>query len=197
MTDQQVIDQLRRMKMFGNIDKMEADEYIRVLKCLNYTDLSWAVDWLIKNHEYKTFPIPNEIYRHAKENSAKRSQEEHSNINHGQCGSERSYHIFMAALGATMRCGREDFTRLKGKLLDVNRRCGDDPAREEEFCNAALEIIEEAKSIAGVTNKRKMPKAIMGDGRGNRADAPPKPAPVTQDVQAEPVSDIDKDGLPF
>jgi len=190
MTDTQILDQLRRLKMFGNMDQNEADEYIRVLRGLNYTDLVWSIDWLIQNHKYKSFPIPNEIYSQAKNFAVARAEEERSKKISEEGGPRHGLvSAFMGALGAAMRLDREHFHAMRDKIIKVNSELGDNPANEERLIFELNALKKQCERSPTRKNFSDIPKCIPG------------PMMVTQkkEESAEKVKSQTKndDGLPF
>lgn len=76
LTEQQVKGQLKRLKIFGNLDESEFLEYYRVLKNNDIDLLSQSIDSLIESFNIHRFPLPSEIIREIRCISMQRKNEE-------------------------------------------------------------------------------------------------------------------------
>lgn len=74
MTEQQFAEQLKRLKIFGNITSDEMAEYRKAVIDIGYTEFVNGIDWLIQNYEKHTFPLPSEIVRAIKDAAYRKSE---------------------------------------------------------------------------------------------------------------------------
>ncbi len=72
MTRDEISNQLRRLKMFGNVDELELNEYVKVLYRFTESYLSRAVEKIILHYQYRRFPLPADIIQYI--NEAKREE---------------------------------------------------------------------------------------------------------------------------
>ena len=66
MTKDELVEQLKRLTMFGNINEIELDGYYKVLRDYKIGHLSKAMEAIIGNYSYRRFPLPADILGYIK-----------------------------------------------------------------------------------------------------------------------------------
>ena len=66
MTKDECLKHLKKMTMFGNINDIELDGYVKTLCVFNEKHLAKAVELIIGNYQYRRFPLPADIIGYIK-----------------------------------------------------------------------------------------------------------------------------------
>ena len=96
MTENQLKEQLQRLKIFGNLHDGEFSEYSRALSNIGYTDFVNGISWLITNHGKRYYPLPSEIINATKQVAFEKLQK-NNNTSWGVCGTVESNAEFWKA----------------------------------------------------------------------------------------------------
>ena len=148
MTNQQIKDQLSRLKIFGNLgDSTQLEAYLIALRHLDYTQYVRAIEQLISTYDKRSFPLPADILRNVREIVTNTS------YSFDKTGDSQITSAFMGAFSVIFNLeNKDDFRRLNNELLEINNRFGDAIG---EAKNEEIRLLNELKNEALMVTKYK------------------------------------------